>query len=172
MNESELEQQMKHALRKNPKDTYTRYLLADLLNSQGKEEEASSLLANHPIQQFKDLVGCMLTEVWMNEEKDRLRFTLLDGREFFLFHRQNCCEHVVIEDLCGDVADLLHSPITLAEEQTNGDEDTEEGIERWTFYRIGTVRGVVTIRWHGSSNGYYSVSVGFEEVSYAEEEDW
>lgn len=126
MNESELEQQMKHALRKNPKDTYTRYLLADLLNSQGKEEEASSLLANHPIQQFKDLVGCTLTEVWMNEEKDRLRFTLLDGREFFLFHQQNCCEHVVIEDL----------------------------------------------RWHGSSNGYYSVSVDFEEVNYAEEEDW
>jgi hypothetical protein len=34
----------------------------------------------------------------------------------------------------------------------------------WTFYRLGTIKGDITIRWYGSSDGWYSESVSFKKI--------
>ena len=94
-----------------------------------------------------------------------VRFTATDGRQVVMNHLQDCCEHVSVEDVCGDVTDLMGSPIVRAEAPSSldgkqaGVDDTGDGDQEWTFYILGTAKGTVTIRWLGESNGYYSTKV-------------
>jgi hypothetical protein len=102
---------------------------------------------------------------------DELRLFLTDGRVARLYHDQDCCEHVEIEDIAGDLSDLVGVPILTAEESTSDEHDgrksNADGCDSctWTFYRIGTIKGSVVIRWLGSSNGYYSEAVYFDCTS-------
>lgn len=79
-------------------------------------------------------------------------------------HLQDCCESVEIEDVCGDVEWMVRVPILSAEETSNH-RTAQYASSTWTFYRITTFHGTVTIRWLGTSNGYYSESVTFTEVT-------
>lgn len=87
---------------------------------------------------------------------------------------QDCCESVSIEDICGDIDCLLGCPILMAEETSTSSSIYGSTIEchddsfTWTFYKIATINGYVTIRWYGESNGYYSESVDFKELSLKE----
>ena len=128
------------------------------------------------LRDFEELVGHTLLAV-ENLEDEVLRFTIEDGSEYAMHHYQSCCERVTIEDICGDLNDLIGAPILLAEEVTStggwgwvdGDpkmDDNPRGAASytWTFYKLATIKGSVDIRWYGSSNGYYSESVSFDEV--------
>lgn len=89
-----------------------------------------------------------------------IRFYCSDGNNYMLYHAQDCCESVTIEEIIGDLDDLIGTPITLASEDVNRG---NSGCETWTFYNIATKKGHVTIRWYGESNGYYSESVDFSK---------
>lgn len=100
-------------------------------------------------------------------------FTLADGRRFQLYHEQDCCETVNLEDVCGDIADLIGAPLALAECVSNADPPSDieakryEDCPEWTFYKLVTNNGAVTLRWYGDSNGYYSTAVTFAELKGA-----
>ena len=108
-----------------------------------------------------DLIGKVLVKVRVDFYPDELAFETTDGATYAMYHEQDCCESVYLEDINGDLADLIGEPILLAEEVVS-EEDEEDGLEAWTFYKLGTNKGVVVFRWHGESNGYYSVGVDFE----------
>jgi hypothetical protein len=85
-----------------------------------------------------------------------------DGSTYKMNHEQNCCECVRIEEVIGDVADIIGAQIIKAEEESNKEDTPPLHVScTWTFYTIRTTNGDLTIRWLGSSNGYYSESVDF-----------
>lgn len=119
-------------------------------------------------EEFSVLVGKVFTEIKVSEYKDKVTFICRDGGVFEMYHKQDCCESVEIEDICGDLTDLIDSPILVAEEswKTEAEDEAEdEESYTWTFYKLDTIKGGVTIRWFGSSNGYYSESVDLFKVS-------
>lgn len=92
-----------------------------------------------------------------------LRFDLTDGTIIEFYHDQDCCENVYIEDIIGDLSDLENSELLEAEENSENDPDASES-GTWTFYRFGTQKGSVVVRFYGSSNGYYGEGVSTHVV--------
>lgn len=100
-----------------------------------------------------------------NDHDEQLVFVLADDaevenarwRSYRLYHSQSCCESVYIDQVDGDLNDLVGVPLMMAEMATMDDESNSDAM--WTFYKFATLKGYVTVRWHGSSNGYYSISV-------------
>ena len=109
------------------------------------------------------LMGKIVTNILINDEHDVILFVCSDDEVYKMYHEQDCCESVGIEDISGNLEDLLNTPITMAEEESNSSE-TEWGSCTWTYYKLATVKGYVTLRWCGESNGYYSESVDVIQV--------
>jgi len=136
---------------------------------------------SYDVDIFDDMLGLTFTEVTQHDE-DHITFKTADGDEWKMYHQQDCCEWVAIEDVCGDLQDLIGHPMVQAESVTSDTEnnitDEErvwltlkdelnsdvEGDELWTFYKFATIKGSVNIRWFGTSNGYYSVHVSLVKI--------
>lgn len=100
-----------------------------------------------------------------NFNNEEIIFTTTDGQQYKLHHHQDCCENVQVEDIVGDLDDLVGSKILQAEEVSGETgEDSEFESYTWTFYKLATNKGSVTLRWLGTSNGYCSESVDFDQL--------
>lgn len=129
------------------------------------------------ITRIEEMIGVIFDNVVVTD--DVLRFETGNGDFYEFYHAQDCCESVMIEEMIGDVNDLVGVPIVIAEEISNHPYETqwenqfipnkygdmvhpEHGdLESytWTFYKFATIKGYVDVRWLGTSNGYYSEGV-------------
>ena len=151
-------------------------MTAKELYQQFKESDFSTRWSYNGAPQFRDLLGKTIVDIYgAEDESDAIALICDDGSKYLMYHEQDCCEDVRVNDICGDVSCLLNTPLTKAEEvvdstmeegapATEYEWQTEPESYTWTFYHLATVKGYVTIRWYGESNGYYSESVDFVEV--------
>ena len=118
----------------------------------------------------------VLNKIFFKIEKleDEIKFYCSDGYLYTMKHWQDCCESVTIDTIDGDLSDLIGSKILMAEceskDGTTNDEYSESST--WTFYKFATIKGYVTIRWYGTSNGYYSESVDFYRSDENYKDEW
>ena len=125
-------------------------------------------------QDFSVLKGKTIISMIKNADDDEIVFETSEGDKYLMYHDQDCCESVYVESICGDIEDILNSPVLVAEEVVSANVDPEGVGESnvvyrddsftWTFYKIDTAKGGVTIRWYGTSNGYYSEDVSFKGI--------
>jgi len=124
---------------------------------------------------FESILGKTFRKVYKQDsgigDSDALVFEASDTEAYAMLYESDCCASCSIEDICGDLQDLENTPIVRAEENGNDEEENRPSPEErpesftWTFYRIGTNKGTVVIRWYGSSNGYYSETPCFKKIN-------
>jgi hypothetical protein len=119
----------------------------------------------------------VLNKIFFKIEKsyDEINFYCSDGYLYTMKHYQDCCESVTIDTIDGDLDDLIGSKILMAECESKDGEDDGSGYSEsstWTFYKFATIKGYVTIRWYGSSNGYYSEGVSFDRSEENYKDEW
>jgi len=114
---------------------------------------------------ISDMMNKTIVEIEARDNE--LSFIDSEGLIYTFWHNQDCCETVVIEDICGDLDDLKESPILMAEETIHQSIERSHPMSKgdrttYTFYKFATVKGYVTVRWYGESNGCYSERVDFK----------
>ena len=113
---------------------------------------------------MSNMIGKTFAKVY--QEHQDLIFETSDGEIFVFTHFQVCSENVRIEDIAGSLDDLVGTPLLQAEEVEG---ETPEPVDygtsvTWTFYKFATIYGSVTVRWYGTSNGYYSERVDMAHI--------
>jgi hypothetical protein len=140
-------------------------ITADCLSAYG-----SSILprvASFCCEEIKMNIGNMVGKVFTSVTQDGYEMVFANETERFrFFHYQDCCESVHVEDIVGDLSDLVGEPMLMAEEVSGeapvGFDEEYHDVVEWTFYKFATRKGYVDVRWLGESNGYYSTSVSLE----------
>lgn len=109
---------------------------------------------------IEELQGRTIIGLNIDPEENEITMTREDGSAVKFLHHQSCCENVTIEDVNGDWNDLLNVRLDVAEVRSFARETSVYGdSETFTFYTFRTIKGSVDVRWHGTSNGYYSERV-------------
>lgn len=112
---------------------------------------------------FEEIKFKIISEIVVTKDSgdDSIVINFEDGSYIRMFHEQECCEAVWIEDIESnkDISDYKNA-VVIDMYVTKRVNLNDEESSTFTFYNLNTSKGSINIRWNGESNGYYS-----EEVS-------
>lgn len=97
--------------------------------------------------------------IYIQKADDSLTFFLANGKFVRYYHSQDCCETVFIEDIVGNLNNLLFTPMLKAEVKVSTNDKESSDSFTYTYYTYASIKGYVDVRWYGESNGYYSETV-------------
>lgn len=112
---------------------------------------------------LSELEGEVISTVEGAEEGWETIITTESGKAIKIYHEQDCCEVVQIED--SEVDDIVGGYCHFAgfvdgETPVNTTDDYwPASSQTWSFLKIETSKGSIWQRWLGESNGYYSERV-------------
>ena len=109
---------------------------------------------------IKDMVGKKITGIYYDEENFQI---LTDDGVYAFYHEQSCCEDVWLTQVDGISDKIIGSRIVIAEVVTD-EKSVAGGSITWSFYKIGTNKGMIDFRFQGESNGYYSETVDLIKI--------
>ena len=117
-----------------------------------------------------DLVGKVIKGWAYSDEYFQI---LTDDCIYVFYHEYSCCESVWLTQVDGISDKLIGSRIVIAEVVTKTGEDgvidtDEYDSVTWSFYKIGTNKGMIDFRFQGESNGYYSETVDLIKIEVSE----
>ena len=113
----------------------------------------------------------------VSKDKGEMVFTVHISKDQYAQYRLigeedygRCAELI---DVVGELDDLIDSPILMSEVATN-ESPVQNGFmySTWTFYKLATFNGYVTLRWCGSNDGWYSRAVAWEYLWTLTEEEF
>lgn len=117
---------------------------------------------------IEELLGKTIVSIeGLYKGSQEIIFKCSDETAYKMYHIQDCCEQVDLDDFYGEKDDLIDSPIIKAEVKINTDGNRRSQYDdslTWTFYTLATSKGTVDLRWYGTSNGYYSERVDFARI--------
>ena len=99
----------------------------------------------------------------LEQGSEKVTILFNDGSYIAQYHIADCCEHVQVEQVDGNIE--KHIGATAIDFMEKSKIATYEEVEEsgtWTFYTLVTSKGYLDWRWLGESNGYYSESVESE----------
>ena len=111
------------------------------------------------------LVGKKITNI--DDRCDGYLFHTDDNKIYLMSHRQNCCESVGVQDISGNLQDLVGEVVSYADsdcETPPGEDVSHYDSFTFTNFHIKSGQIYVKITWLGTSNGYYGEGVDFEEI--------
>jgi len=118
---------------------------------------------------FFELKGQIVKKITGLEKNSPEVHIVTNQTTYKLYHHQDCCESVLVENVIGDEKDILNEEIIFAEEDAGANDpdwydEHYNDSHTWTKYVLKTKNASLKFWFLGESNGYYNENVSIEKI--------
>ena len=117
---------------------------------------------------FFEIKGQIIEEITGLTEGNDEVFIKTNNGTYKLYHEQDCCEHVRLVKVIGNVNELIGEVIFAEEDSGANDPDwyneSFNDSHTWTKYNLKTANASLEFWFLGESNGYYGESISIKKI--------